>query len=84
MIGRVMGKRADREHRANQTALLTANFGLGLPPDHLDKLFGERRSSLVKLIHYPRHHPAKQASTPITTPAFSPCSGSTVWAGCKR
>lgn len=27
--------------------------GLGLEPDHLDRLFGERRMSLVKLIHYP-------------------------------
>lgn len=27
--------------------------GLGLAPDHLDSLFGERRMSLVKLIHYP-------------------------------
>ena len=27
--------------------------GLGLEPDHLDHLFGERRMSLVKLIHYP-------------------------------
>ena len=27
--------------------------GLGLAPDHLDKVFGERRSSLVKIIHYP-------------------------------
>lgn len=27
--------------------------GLGLDPDHLHDLFGERRMSLVKLIHYP-------------------------------
>ena len=33
--------------------------GLGLAPDHLDKLFGERRSSLVKLIHYPPTPPGE-------------------------
>jgi isopenicillin N synthase-like dioxygenase len=27
--------------------------GLGLAPDHLDALFGDRRMALVKLIHYP-------------------------------
>ena len=29
------------------------SVGLGLPADHLHQLFGERRMSLVKLIHYP-------------------------------
>lgn len=32
--------------------LMTAmSIGLGLAGDHLDRLFGERRMSLVKLIH---------------------------------
>jgi len=29
------------------------SLGLGLSADHLEAVFGERRSSLVKLIHYP-------------------------------
>jgi isopenicillin N synthase-like dioxygenase len=29
------------------------SVGLGLPADHLRRLFGQRRMSLVKLIHYP-------------------------------
>jgi isopenicillin N synthase-like dioxygenase len=33
--------------------------GLGLPADHLDRVFGERRSSLVKLIHYPATPPGE-------------------------
>lgn len=33
--------------------------GLGLAPDHLDKVFGERRMSLVKLIHYPPSPPGE-------------------------
>jgi isopenicillin N synthase-like dioxygenase len=34
-------------------------IGLGLAPDHLRKVFGERRSSLVKLIHYPPTPPGE-------------------------
>jgi isopenicillin N synthase-like dioxygenase len=34
-------------------------LGLGLAPDHLDKVFGERRTSLVKLIHYPATPPGE-------------------------
>jgi len=33
--------------------LAAMSLGLGLPADHLHRLFGERRMSLVKLIHYP-------------------------------
>lgn len=33
--------------------------GLGLAPDHLEKVFGERRSSLVKLIRYPATPPGE-------------------------
>ncbi|MGD9703529.1 MAG: 2OG-Fe(II) oxygenase family protein [Acidimicrobiia bacterium] len=33
--------------------------GLGLAEDHLDRLFGERRASLVKLIHYPTTPPGE-------------------------
>jgi isopenicillin N synthase-like dioxygenase len=33
--------------------------GLGLAPDHLEKVFGDRRSSLVKLIHYPPTPPGE-------------------------
>lgn len=33
--------------------------GLDLAPDHLDRLFGERRSSLVKLIRYPATPPGE-------------------------
>lgn len=33
--------------------------GLGLAPDHLDRVFGERRMSLVKLIHYPATPPGE-------------------------
>ena len=33
--------------------------GLGLAADHLDTVFGERRSSLVKLIHYPATPPGE-------------------------
>jgi isopenicillin N synthase-like dioxygenase len=35
------------------TLMAAMSVGLGLDEDHLDLLFGERRSSLVKLIHYP-------------------------------
>lgn len=41
-----MGAIADRLMEAMSTAL-------GLPADHLQRMFGERRMSLVKLIHYP-------------------------------
>lgn len=43
---REMGAIADR-------LMATMCAGLGLAPDHLDRLFGARRMSLVKLIHYP-------------------------------
>lgn len=43
---REMGTIADR-------LMAAMCVGLGLEPDHLDRLFGERRMSLVKLIHYP-------------------------------
>jgi isopenicillin N synthase-like dioxygenase len=33
--------------------------GLGLAPDHLAKVFGERHTSLVKLIHYPATPPGE-------------------------
>ena len=43
---REMGTLADR-------LMAAMCVGLGLPADHLDRLFGARRMSLVKLIHYP-------------------------------
>lgn len=33
--------------------------GLGLPPDHFDRLFGEERMSLTKLISYPETPPGE-------------------------
>ncbi len=53
-------ERFQREMGAIADQLMAAMcVGLGLPPDHLDKLFGERRSSLVKLIHYPPTPPGE-------------------------
>lgn len=47
-----MGAIADRLMGAMSVAL-------GLPEDHLDRCFGERRMSLVKLIHYPPTPPGE-------------------------
>ena len=53
-------ERFQREMGAIADQLMAAMcVGLGLSPDHLDKLFGERRSSLVKLIHYPPTPPGE-------------------------
>ena len=47
-------ERFQREMGAVADQLMSAMcVGLGLAPDHLDRVFGKRRSSLVKLIHYP-------------------------------
>lgn len=54
---REMGAIADRVMEA-------MCVGLGLAPDHLDKVFGERRSSLVKLIHYPATPPGAAGVNP--------------------
>jgi isopenicillin N synthase-like dioxygenase len=51
---RALVERFQREMAAIADLLLGAiSVGLGLPEDHLEHVFGERRSSLVKLIHYP-------------------------------
>jgi isopenicillin N synthase-like dioxygenase len=51
---RPLVERFQREMGAIADRLMAAMcVGLGLEPDHLDRLFGERRMSLVKLIHYP-------------------------------
>ena len=51
---RSLVERFQREMGAIADRLMAAMcVGLGLAPDHLDRLFGERRMSLVKLIHYP-------------------------------
>lgn len=51
---RALVERFQREMGAIADELMAAMcVGLALAPDHLDKVFGERRSSLVKLIHYP-------------------------------
>jgi isopenicillin N synthase-like dioxygenase len=39
--------------------LAAMSTGLGLPSDHLGRLFGDRRMSLVKLIHYPPTPPGE-------------------------
>lgn len=53
-------ERFQREMGAIADQLMAAmSVGLGLAPDHLDKVFGERRSSLVKLIHYPATPPGE-------------------------
>ena len=51
---RSLVERFQTEMAAIAEQLLAAMcVGLGLAPDHLRSLFGERRMSLVKLIHYP-------------------------------
>jgi isopenicillin N synthase-like dioxygenase len=51
---RALVERFQREMGAIADELMSAmSVALGLAPDHLDHLFGERRMSLVKLIHYP-------------------------------
>ena len=51
---RALVERFQREMAAIADLLLGAiSVGLGLPEDHLTHVFGDRRSSLVKLIHYP-------------------------------
>lgn len=51
---RALVERFQREMGAIGDELMAAMcVGLGLAPDHLHKVFGERPSSLVKLIHYP-------------------------------
>jgi isopenicillin N synthase-like dioxygenase len=53
-------ERFQREMGAVADELMAAMcLGLGLDPGHLDQLFGERRSSLVKLIHYPSTPPGE-------------------------
>jgi isopenicillin N synthase-like dioxygenase len=57
---RALVERFQREMGAIADQLMAAMcVGLGLAPDHLDQLFGERRSSLVKLIHYPATPPGE-------------------------
>ena len=51
---RELVERFQREMGAIADQLMAAmSIGLGLPADHLDRHFGERRMSLVKLIRYP-------------------------------
>lgn len=51
---RSLVERFQTEMGAIADQLMTAMcVGLGLPPNYLDNLFGTRRMSLVKLIHYP-------------------------------
>jgi len=51
---RVLVERFQSEMGALADQLMAAmSLGLGLAADHLHDLFGERRMSLVKLIHYP-------------------------------
>ena len=53
-------ERFQREMGAIADQLMAAMcVGLGLAPGHLDALFGERRMSLVKLIHYPPTPPGE-------------------------
>lgn len=53
-------RRFQREMGAIADQLMAAMCtGLGLEPDHLDRVFGERRMSLVKLIHYPETPPGE-------------------------
>lgn len=57
---RALVERFQAEMGALADELLAAmSVGLGLAPDHLDELFGERRMSLVKLIHYPPTPPGQ-------------------------
>jgi isopenicillin N synthase-like dioxygenase len=51
---RQLVERFQRKMGAIADQLMAAmSIGLGLPADHLHRHFGERRMSLVKLIHYP-------------------------------
>jgi isopenicillin N synthase-like dioxygenase len=51
---RPLVERFQREMEAIADRLMAEMcVGLGLAPDHLERRFGERRMSLVKLIHYP-------------------------------
>jgi isopenicillin N synthase-like dioxygenase len=51
---RSLVERFQREMGAIADQLMAAmSIGLGLDADHLERHFGERRMSLVKLIHYP-------------------------------
>ncbi|MFN8024668.1 MAG: 2-oxoglutarate and iron-dependent oxygenase domain-containing protein [Acidimicrobiales bacterium] len=51
---RPLVERFQREMGAIADQVMAAmSVGLGLDADHLDRSFGERRMSLVKLIHYP-------------------------------
>ncbi len=57
---RALVERFQREMGAIADELMAAMcVGLGLAPDHLDQRFGERRMSLVKLIHYPETPPGE-------------------------
>lgn len=57
---RALVERFQREMGAVADRLMAAMcVGLGLAPDHLDRIFGERRMSLVKLIHYPPTPPGE-------------------------
>jgi len=49
----------DEMGRVADELMAAMSLGLGLPPDHLDAVFGEHRSSLVKLIHYPATPPGE-------------------------
>ena len=52
-----MGALADR-------LMATMSVGLGLEPGYLHERFGERRMSLVKLIHYPQTPPGEAGVNP--------------------
>ncbi len=57
---RALVERFQREMGAIADTVMAAMcVGLGLAPDHLDTVFGERRMSLVKLIHYPATPPGE-------------------------
>ncbi len=57
---RALVERFHQEMGAIADELMAAMcVGLGLAPDHLHRVFGERRSSLVKLIHYPPTPPGE-------------------------
>jgi isopenicillin N synthase-like dioxygenase len=57
---RSLVERFQREMGAIADQLMEAMcIGLGLDPQHLDTVFGERRTSLVKLIHYPPSPPGE-------------------------
>lgn len=57
---RALVERFQREMGAVADQLMAAMcVGLGLEADHLQRVFGERRSSLVKLIRYPASPPGE-------------------------